>query len=144
MSFKEYLEKYNITSLQSKELYIGERDLTDLEGIQMFTKLKLLSCPSNRIKDLSPISCLTSLTNLNIACNYVTSLTPLYPLINLSFLYVQNNPLKNYEGIENIKKLYSLMSTDYTRYMGESIQTLQTQIKTIVRKRKINTLLNNN
>ena len=136
MTFKEYLDMYTISS-QSKDLYVGNCDLTDLEGIQIFTKLESLSCQSNKIKDLSPISCLTSLTHLNIANNCITSLTPLYPLTNLTYLYVQNNPLKNYEGIENMKELYCLMST----YIDENVQKIQTQIKKVIRKRKINNLL---
>lgn len=60
MTFKEYIEKHNI-STDVTELNCSSKGLTNLIGIENLTDLEVLNCYNNQIIDLKPIDKLKKL-----------------------------------------------------------------------------------
>ncbi len=74
-------------------LFISNKGINDLTGIEDFTTLFVLSCGGNNLTSLD-VSNLTNLTNLSCQNNNITSLD-VSALTNLSTLQAQNNDISS-------------------------------------------------
>ncbi len=87
-----YLTEANKQAIEAvTSLNIEEKNLTDISGIEYFTKLTSLSCGNNQLTAL-PVEKLTQLTSLDCSDNQLTAL-PVENLTNLKLLYCSNNQL---------------------------------------------------
>ena len=66
------LEILRLTNLEA-----GQRDITDLTGLQYATNLEKLHLWENQIQDVTPLANLTKLTTLDLAYNAVVSVEPI-------------------------------------------------------------------
>ena len=107
MTFNEYL-KENPVSINVDTIYLGNHQLTDLDGIEVFTKLKLLHLLNNSIVNLSPLSGLINLTTLYLDGNNIKDISPLSGLIKLKKLDLSHNLIKDITPLKNlhIQKLW--------------------------------------
>ncbi len=90
-------------SLFSLEFLSCERcGLTDLDGLERFHSLRILSAAFNQISDLSPLQFLPNLVELDFRFNFVSDLDSiefLSEMKNLKILKLENNPI-------NARKFY--------------------------------------
>ena len=56
------------------ELYLGERNITDLTGLEHATNLKILDLYTNNIMDINVLSNLTNLTDLDLSSNAISNI----------------------------------------------------------------------
>ena len=90
-------------------LDIEDKNLTDISGIEYFTKLTNLDCSYNQLTEL-PVGDLTNLTSLDCSDNQLTAL-PVEKLTNLTRLYCSNNQLTALP-VENLSELTNLRCND--------------------------------
>jgi hypothetical protein len=79
--------------------------LTDLSGLEHFTKLKELNLAGNSLKNLNGISHLKHLELLNLTANKITTLRGIRHLKQLKYLFLRDNNLKNLSEIQHLKLL---------------------------------------
>jgi len=107
------------------ELRCDYSQLTNLNGIENLTNLKILTCSNNQLKSLEGIENLTNLTNLHISSNQLTNLEGIEKLTNLKFLFCCYNQLTNLKCIENLNSLKQLhcsnneFSEEYKKYLKD-------------------------
>ena len=105
------------------ELRCDYIQLTNLNGIENLTNLKILICSNNQLKSLEGIEKLTNLEMLYCQNNQLTSLEGIENLTNLKLLWCVNNQLTNLDEIEkliNLKYLScsnNLFSNDYKKML---------------------------
>ena len=85
----DYVLTENISSVTS--LAVGDKDISNLTGIEDFTSLTSLDCRFNDLTSLD-LTGLTGLTYLDFATNQLTSID-LSNNTSLEYLYAQNNQL---------------------------------------------------
>ena len=111
------LEMLRLTNLEA-----GQRDITDLTGLQYATNLENLHLWGNQIQDITPLANLTKLTVLDLAYNAVVSVQPLAGLIQLRRL---NLPINR---IQDITPLAHLINLEFL-YIRENLVTDITPIQ---------------
>ena len=111
------LEILRLTNLEA-----GQRDITDLTGLQYATNLETLYLWSNQIKDLTPLANLTKLRVLDLAYNAVESVEPIAGLINLQRLNLTIN------RVQDITPLAHLINLEFL-YIRENLVTDITPIQ---------------
>lgn len=79
--------------------------LTDLSGLQHFTKLKTLNIAGNALKNLKGIESLKKLELLNLTANQITTLRGIRHLKNLKNLFIRDNKITMLSEIQHLKKL---------------------------------------
>lgn len=99
----------------TSSLYLPERQLTSLEGLDCFVNLTSLNCSQNQLTEID-CSKFSKLTDFNCSNNSLTELD-LTNLTELEFLYCSNNNLNNLD-VSNNPKLKSLNCS------GNSLPTL--------------------
>ena len=83
--------------------------LTNLDGIQNLTNLRILSISDNEVESLSLLETLTELRSLFMDNNKVTSLSPLGYNKNLLGLYATNNLIVDPYGLIGLDKLVEVL-----------------------------------
>ena len=73
MTFKEYFIS-NKVDKNTNFLNLSNTNLTDINGIEEFTKIKMLYIRNNKIEDISVLSSLKELTHLYIDGNNITNI----------------------------------------------------------------------
>ena len=90
--------------------YLWSKKITDITGLQYFTKLQYLDLVLNDITDISPLEKLTELEVLNLASGKkITDFTPLASLKNLTSLSCTNTNISDLSpltGLKNLQWLY--------------------------------------
>ncbi len=116
--------------LDSEELLLSGRGITDISSLGEFAELKVLDVSNNQITDISPLMKLSGLERLNISGNEIADLRPLIglPLLwNLdaagnqitettsvgSLQYLQElnlsgNSIKDFSGLGRLEKLFTM------------------------------------
>jgi Leucine-rich repeat (LRR) protein len=99
--------------------------LTDLSGLEHFTKLKELNLAGNNLKNLNGISHLKQLELLNLTANKITTLRGIRHLKHLKYLFLRDNNLKNLSEIQHLKKLlvFDCMNNNRLDSIGRLIET---------------------
>ena len=90
------------------KLFVGNRNIRDLTGLEFASRLMVLDISSNTITDLTPLSGLTLLTGLYLSFNTITDLTPLSGLILLQHLNLDNNTITDLEPLSGLIGLEGL------------------------------------
>ena len=112
------LEILRLTNLEA-----GQRDITDLTGLQYATNLENLYLSENQIQDLTPLANLTNLIHLDLFLNIVESVEPLAGLIQLRTLNLFVNRIQDITPLANLTNLERLyihenLVTDITPLQG--------------------------
>lgn len=96
----EYEDINNIT-----ELNLGYRELTSIEGIELFKSLEHLNLSHNHIKDLTYLYELNDIRVLQIDNNLIKDITPLSNMVNLRILNISNNDIEDVSVLTNFLDL---------------------------------------
>gem|GEM_PF-1882146 len=100
-----------IADLQSlTNLFVRNRGITNLSGIQFATNLTLLDLSANAIRDLAPLQGLVKLASLELDENRadISTLSPLSGLTNLGCLVLGRFYLSSYSPLAGLTNLTSL------------------------------------
>ncbi|MBZ9634089.1 leucine-rich repeat domain-containing protein [Clostridium sp. FP1] len=106
--------------------------ITDLDGIQYFKNLEIVSLVGHDISDISPLSSLSNLKRLNISSNRnLTNISPLSKLSNLEYLDISS--IKELTNISPLSKLTKLEYLDAIDNKIKDVYPLSTlpNIKTL-------------
>ena len=116
LGYDDVLDDYVLTENISgvTELYVGEKEISDLTGIEGFTALTYLNCYSNQLTSLD-VSSNTALTNMDCGSNQLTNLD-VSSNTSLTTLDCDNNSLTSLDVGSALTSLYcrhnSLASLD--------------------------------
>ena len=94
--------------LNTGELTLSQKNLTDISMLQGFTELKILNLSDNDISDIRPLMELSKLEKLNINNNAVSDLRPLIGLPNLVKLEAENNQISETTSVGSMGQLTEL------------------------------------
>ena len=100
-TFNEWLNDYSL-DINTYEIDCTNSYLTDLNGIEKFTKIENLFCSNNKLTSLPDLSNLTNIKFLFCSNNKLTSLPDLSNLINLQDLYCYDNKLTSLPDLSNL------------------------------------------
>ena len=110
-----YIDNKNLTDLKGienltnlTELYCHNSNLSNLKGIEKLSQLNSLFCSKNNLPDLKGIESLSLLTYLFCSNNDLTSLEGISELTNLKSLSCSGNNLTTLKGVENLHQLDKL------------------------------------
>ena len=110
----EQLKKKGVTKAQDitiakaekvDALYLDEKKITNLDGLQYFTNLTYLSLEKNNISDIQELKGLTNLTELQLADNKISNIAMLDKLINLDHLGLDNNLVSDISIVKQLTNL---------------------------------------
>ena len=112
-------------------LAAGDRQITNLSGLDWATNLAGLYLSRNAIADLGPLQNLIGLRSLELEQNQISDLSPLLGLRNLTCLSPGGNPVNDYSVLSNLSCLSSLsvrggLLTDLT--ILQSLKQLETSV----------------
>ena len=112
---KLYLQNKNITDLTGleyatnlQELYLYSNNISNISVLSNLTNLTKLSLRENNISDISALTNLTNLTELNLEINNITDISSLSNLTELTDLYLYNNNINDISALTNLTKLTDL------------------------------------
>ena len=97
------LEMSQLTGLEA-----GERDITNLTGIEYATNLKYVNLGLNQIRDIRPLGSLIHLIGLSLWKNQVQDIAPLATLTNLTDLNLAENAIETVKPLAGLIRLQSL------------------------------------
>ena len=100
-------EMSRLTSLDA-----GERDITDLTGLEYAANLTSLLLYLNPIVDISPLVHLTKLEGVNLWGCHISDISPLAELTNLTYLHLQSNQIVDLSPLANLINLRELWIQD--------------------------------
>lgn len=96
------------------DLYLANRNIKDLSGLENLTNLKSIDLSKNEITNISSLSNLTNLENLFLSYNQINDIAPLKSLPNLKILYMDKNQISNIISLKNLTSLHTL-SMEYNK-----------------------------
>jgi hypothetical protein len=105
VEFNDTITDDKIASVDS--VFCTNMSITDLTGIQYFTKLKGLYCAFNKIKSIPGLDSLTDLTELDCEQNSLASLD-LRKNTKLNLIYCSDNQLNSIPGLDSLPDLAEL------------------------------------
>lgn len=110
VTLKEYLESNFLYKDADDvfELNVANKNIDDLEGIEIFKNLSVLCCHSNNIKSLKPLKSLKKLEIIQCYHNKLETFEGLENSKNLKEIYSDNNILKDISNLKNCKSLIYL------------------------------------
>ena len=86
----------------------GNRDISDLTGLEAATNLEELELPRNLISDISPLAGLIRLRRLNLRDNAISDISPLAELISLRNLNISLNVVSDLSALTELTDLRGL------------------------------------
>ena len=86
-------------------LEAGNKDISDLTGLEAATNLEDLRLNHNSISDLSPLAALIRLHHLQLEDNTISDLSPLNGLINLGNLHIPHNLISDLSPVAGLVNL---------------------------------------
>ena len=104
MDNQDYINKINIDEIHS--LYLSNRGLTTIKGIEIFENLTVLDISNNNLKDISALKDSSSLLLLDISNNM--NIRGWENLTNISTLIACNCGITDISPLKNFTKLYTL------------------------------------
>lgn len=100
---------HDLTSLESltklRNLYLGERGITDVTPLKTLTNLQILQLQENQITDISPLNALGQLKELDLNKNQITDIRPLKKLARLKTLNLSHNQITDVAPLQSLNKL---------------------------------------
>ena len=87
------------------ELFVFDRQITDLTGIEHARHLKVLSLYESHISDLTPLVELTHLQHLLLTKCHISDLTPLTTMNNLTVLGLDDNQISDITPLAELTNL---------------------------------------
>lgn len=116
---EEYITKNAISRIY--ELDLSNKNITSIDGIEMFSNLQYLNLSNNNIKDLEPLTKINTLVEINLSNNNLTNINE-FKNMTLSSIYLlnlSNNQIKDVSPLSNLKlELYSLDISNNTNVTG--------------------------
>ncbi|NQY75133.1 MAG: hypothetical protein HRT90_10325 [Candidatus Margulisbacteria bacterium] len=91
------------------QLFAGNINISNLEGIQHLRNLNTLALYDNNIEDLTPLEDLTQLNDLSLSQNKINDLTPLQYLTKLNTLNLSDNNIEDLTPLEDLTQLNFLL-----------------------------------
>ena len=91
-----------------KKLDIGNKNITNLKGLEHAIYLEKLWADNNQIEILQPLSNLVNLKDLTILRNRISDISPLANLINLESLTLGRNQISDITPLLNLTELQKL------------------------------------
>lgn len=98
--------KEDVINVQS--LYLNNKDIESIEGLNYFVNLKNLYISNNRIEDISPLKNLYNLEILNMNSNNINDISSLQNFYSLRELYLNKNKIQNIDSINNFYNITKL------------------------------------
>lgn len=100
---EDHVDIYNPQAMDEwaknqESLTLTGKNITSIEPLRFFKKLRKLDLSNNKIFDLSPLANLTSLEELDLGKNQIKDTLPLKRLTNLKKLILNENELSNTTG----------------------------------------------
>ena len=89
-------------------LYLDNKNITSLDGIQYFKNLNSTDLSANKITDLTPLSELPYLIGLNLNNSQISDITLLSRLTELSVLGLNNNQISDITPLSELTELTHL------------------------------------
>lgn len=90
-------------------LSCSDAQVSDLQGLEVFTGLRQLDLSANQVADLTALATLSSVENLDLSDNAVIDPVPLYELLSLRLLDLSGNPQLKCPGRNALFQLEQLM-----------------------------------
>ena len=116
----------NLTGLEYatniRSLLLYRNPIVDITPLAHLTKLDSFNLRECRIVDLSPLRNLKNLRHIRLGYNQISDLSPLVELINLTVLQVENNQVVDFSPLANLVNLRELRIQDN---LGADISPLQ-------------------
>ena len=112
------IKKDEITKI--KFLYLSNKNIEDITGIQYFVNLVTLNLNNNKIKSLESLATLTKLNYLDISHNRIENYSPLSNLVDLKELNLLHNSCNDIMFVQNLTKLESLSYGSLVTYKGNN------------------------
>jgi len=88
--------------------HVPRAKISNLEGIQHLTSLKVLTFGNNQVSDISPVQNLVNLDWLWFNDNQVSDISPVQNLVNLKSLAFNGNQVSDITLVQNLLKLVFL------------------------------------
>lgn len=110
------------TFLDLRGLHISR--ITDIEGLNELSELKMLDLSSNDITKIEGLDKLTDLKRLDLNSNCITKIDGLGNLRNLTMLDLSNNKISKIQGLKSLSNLDFLDLHDNVITKIENIQSL--------------------
>lgn len=114
-----YIKDKSISSLEGlqycinlKDLQVSNGKLSDISSIKGLVKLKKIDFSGNEISDISSFSNLTNLEAIYIGDNKISSLLPISNLKKLQFLSIYSNPIMDISPLSKLSALDLLNLSD--------------------------------
>jgi len=85
--------------------HVPRAKISNLEGIQHLTSLKVLTFGNNQVSDISPVQNLVNLKSLAFNGNQVSDITLVQNLLKLVFLDFQGNQVSDITSVQNLVNL---------------------------------------
>ena len=104
---EEYITKNILSNIRSLDL--SNKELTSIDGIEIFENLFDLDLSNNNIKDISPIKKLKSLYMINLSNNNIKDVTFFKELTeekSMWYINLSNNKIKDISPLKNLKTQY--------------------------------------
>ncbi|MBU3101773.1 MULTISPECIES: leucine-rich repeat domain-containing protein [Clostridium] len=90
------------------ELDASDSNITDISGVEYFTKLNSLDLSNNQISNVEPLRGLTNLESVDLSNNQISNVEPLRGLTNLESVNLSNNQINNLEPLRGMTNLIYL------------------------------------
>lgn len=115
----EGILKEDLNNIQT--LYLNNKNIESIDGLENFTSLKTLYMNNNKVKDITPLKALHSLENINLENNEIEDISSLQSLYNLKEVYLRGNKIEN---INPLSYLYNMTKLDLGKNKISSISSL--------------------
>ncbi len=106
LSPSEDITKHVMLALS--RLYLYNRQVADIIGLEHAINLRSLNLSKNQIQDLTPLRKLTKLTGLDLSYNPINDITPLTELKNLTGLNFRATNIENITPLARLTRLNTL------------------------------------
>lgn len=93
-------------------LYLGNKDIHTINGIEHFTNLRILHLNDTQIREISALAGLKQLEYLDISRTQIKEIKALADLTKLKTLYLNNNQLNDITALAGLKQLEVLHMND--------------------------------
>lgn len=114
-----YIDNKGITDLTGLEhainlenLSLDNNNITDISALANLRALKYLTIIDTDISDISALKNLTSLESLWLTNNNITDISPIANLYNLEYLRADDNKISNISCLKNLKNIKYLFLSD--------------------------------
>jgi hypothetical protein len=91
-----------------RELTVENQELTDLAGIDTFTRLSFLALNSSQVQNVALLASAAGIADLHLHSNNISDLSPLRALTVLERLFIGGNRIKSLDPLSGLGQLSTL------------------------------------